>query len=529
MPEPVGEPPRGPAAADRDSEVARLGPAVQRVVTDLLRRAAGTEGETRQVLEATAAIAEDPALLELAEQHVRDDGLHAPRALWEAANTFRDLLAAAGGYVGARAADVEDVRNRIVAALLELPMPGVPEPGHPFILFARDLAPADTATVNPERVLGLVTAEGGPTSHTSILARALGIPAVVACREALTVSEGMTVVIDGTAGTVNTEPEQSAVADAQTGTAQRRTSKWTRLGATADGRRIQLLANVGDPRGAQAAADAGAEGVGLFRTEFLFLDSPNEPSPDVQRKAYADVFRAFPDRKVVARTLDAGADKALPFLDQGEEPNPALGVRGLRVGLAQLEMLERQLVALSEAARDSEAEVWVMAPMVAVAEEAARFAALARGAGLDKVGVMVEIPSAALTATAVLGEVDFVSLGTNDLAQYAMAADRMSGALAPLNDPWQPALLRLVQMCGSAGEETAKPVGVCGEAAADPPLAAVLVGLGVTSLSMSARAIPEVGTVLARTTYDECRQVAEIALEAPSASAGREAVLGRLA
>lgn len=529
MPEPVGEPPRGPEAADRDGEVARLGPAVQRVVADLLRRAACTEGETRQVLEATAAIAEDPALLELAEQHVRDDGLHAPRALWEAANTFRDMLAAAGGYVAARAADVEDVRNRIVAALLELPMPGVPDPGHPFILFARDLAPADTATVTPESVLGLVTAEGGPTSHTSILARALGIPAVVACREAPTVSDGTTVILDGTAGTVDIDPEQSTVADVLARAAQRRTSTWTGLGATADGRRIQLLANVGDPRGAHAAADVGAEGVGLFRTEFLFLDSPNEPSPDVQRQAYADVFRSFPGRKVVARTLDAGADKPLPFLDQGDEPNPALGVRGLRIGLAQPELLERQLVALAEAARGSEAEVWVMAPMVAVAEEAAQFAAVARGAGLHEVGVMVEIPSAALTAAAVLAEVDFASLGTNDLAQYAMAADRMSGWLAPLNDPWQPALLRLVQMCGSAGEETAKPVGVCGEAAADPALAAVLVGLGVTSLSMSARAIPEVGSLLARTTYDQCRQLAEIALDAPSASAGREAVLARLA
>lgn len=528
MPEPVGEPPSGPEPADRDEEVARLRPAVQQVVAELLRRAEPAEGETRQVLEATAAIAEDVALLELAEQHVRDDGLPAARALWQAANTFRDMVAATGGYVGARAADVEDVRNRIVAVLLGQPMPGVPDPGHPFILFARDLAPADTATMRPDRVLGLVTAEGGPTSHTSILARALGIPAVVGCRDALTVSDGLTVVIDGTAGTVDTDPEQAGVAEVQARASQRRTATWTGSGATADGRRIQLLANVGDARSARAAADAGAEGVGLFRTEFLFLDSANEPSPDAQREAYAEVFKAFAGRKVVARTLDAGADKPLPFLDQGEEPNPALGVRGLRVGIEQPEVLDRQLVALAEAAGSSDAEVWVMAPMVAVAEEAALFAAAARRAGLETTGVMVEIPSAALTATAVLAEVDFASLGTNDLAQYAMAADRMSGPLAALNDPWQPALLRLVQMCGAAGEELGKPIGVCGEAAADPALAAVLVGLGMTSLSMSARAIPEVGDVLARTTYDECRRVADMALGASSATAAREAVLARL-
>jgi phosphotransferase system enzyme I (PtsI) len=268
--------------------------------------------------------------------------------------------------------------------------------------------------------------------------------------------------------------------------------------------------------------------VGLFRTEFLFLDSPTEPSPEAQRKAYAQVFDAFPGRKVVARTLDAGADKPLPFLDQGDEPNPALGIRGLRVGLQQPEMLERQLVALANAAQGSAAEVWVMAPMVAVAEEAAQFAEAAHAAGLSTVGVMVEIPSAALTAGAVLAEVDFASLGTNDLAQYVMAADRMSGPLAALNDPWQQALLRLVQMCGSAAEETDKPVGVCGEAAADPALAAVLVGLGVSSLSMSARAIPAVGELLARTTYDECRQLAELALRSATAAAGHEAVLARL-
>jgi len=526
MPDPVPEPPAGPEPADLTVEAAAIRPAMDAVAADLRSRAAGATGETRSVLEATAFMAADPGLADLAERRVREGRLPAARAVWEAANSFRDLLAAAGGYVGARATDVEDVRNRIVAVLLGVPVPGVPDPGHPFVLVARDLAPADTATIVPERVLGFVTAEGGPTSHTAILARAMGIPAVVSCTDVLEVTDGAQVLLDGTAGTVDTSPTDSAVADANARAARRRAAAhvWTGEGATADGLRVQLLANVGDPASAQAAATAGAEGVGLFRTEFLFLDSAAEPTVETQRTAYAEVFAAFPGRKVVVRTLDAGADKPLPFLDQGEEPNPALGVRGLRIGLARPGVLDRQLEAIAAAAAGREAEVWVMAPMVAVVEEAERFAERVAAAGLSTVGVMVEIPSAALTAKHILEVVDFASLGTNDLAQYAMAADRMSGSLASLNDPWQPALLRLVEMVGAAGQATGRPVGVCGEAAADPALAAVLVGLGATSLSMSARAIPDVGALLRSVTVDECRKLAARALEARDATAGRVAV-----
>jgi phosphotransferase system enzyme I (PtsI) len=530
MPEPVSEPEPGPAPGDPTTEAARIRPAMGAVAADLRSRAAEATGETKAVLEATAFMAADPGLADLAEKGVLERGQAAPRAVWEAANSFRDLLAAAGGYVGARATDVEDVRNRIVAVLLGVPVPGVPDPGPPVVLVARDLAPADTATIAPDRVLGFVTAEGGPTSHTAILARALGIPAVVSCADVLDVPDGSSVVLDGTAGTLDTSPTDRAVEDANTRAARRRAAAhvWHGQGGTSDGRRVQLLANVGDTESARAAAAAGAEGVGLFRTEFLFLDSTTEPTVATQRAAYSDVFAAFPGRKVVVRTLDAGADKPLPFLDQGEEPNPALGVRGLRIGLAQPGVLDRQLEAIAAAASESDAEVWVMAPMVAVAEEAAQFAARATAAGLGTVGVMVEIPSAALTARHLLEVVDFASLGTNDLAQYAMAADRMSGALAALNDPWQPALLRLVEMAGSAGEATGRPVGVCGEAAADPALAVVLVGLGVTSLSMSARAIPDVGALLASVPLEECRRVARLAVEAADAASGRAAVRAEL-
>src|SRR4051794_19467964 len=385
MPDPVTEPPSGPAPADRAADVARIRPAMDLVATDLWSRAGKAEGETKAVLEATAMMASDPGLADLAEAAVADQGTPAPRAVWDAANTFRDLLADAGGYVGARASDVEDVRNRIVGELLGIPAPGIPDPGPPFILVARALAPADTATINPDRVLAFVTAEGGPTSHTAILARALGIPAVVSCPEVLDLAEGTVLVLDGATGTVDAAPDEATVTEAQERAARAaaRNRRWEGPGATADGHRVKLLANVGDPAGALAAADAGAEGVGLFRTEFLFLDRASEPSQTEQREAYAAVFAAFGEgRKIVVRTLDAGADKPLPFLDQGEEVNPALGVRGLRIGLAQPEVLDTQLRAIAGAVEQTGADVWVMAPMVAVLDEAVAFDAHARAAGL---------------------------------------------------------------------------------------------------------------------------------------------------
>jgi phosphoenolpyruvate-protein phosphotransferase (PTS system enzyme I) len=531
MPDPVPEPSAGPAQiADKNAERSKISPAMEAVAAELRNRAAQAKAETRAVLEATSFMAVDPAMLDLAIDGVVEHNLTAARAVFEAANSFRDMLAAAGGYIGARVADVEDVRDRIVAAVLGVPMPGIPDPGHPFILVARDLAPADTATVDPEKVLGFVTTEGGPTSHTAILARTLGVPAVVAAVGALSIADGTTVVLDGGAGTVDTAPNDAAIADAEKRMAARRSARktWSGEGATSDGRRILLLANVGDPKSAKAGAEAGAEGVGLFRTEFLFLDSAKEPTVAEQETAYADVFAAFPGKKVVVRTLDAGADKPLAFLDQGEEPNPALGVRGVRVAFEDSGILDRQLQAVARAAQRSSAEVWVMAPMIALASEAEWFSGKVREHGLEMPGVMVEVPAAALNAEQILGVTEFASIGTNDLAQYTLAADRMAGPLAALNDPWQPALLKLVGLTGEAGEKRGKTVGVCGEAASDPVLAVVLVGLGVTSLSMSSRAIADVGELLRTVSYDECKRLAQVALDAGEAQAAKAAVRAEL-
>jgi phosphotransferase system enzyme I (PtsI) len=388
---------------------------------------------------------------------------------------------------------------------------------------AQDLAPADTATLDPSRVIAIVTVGGGPTSHTAILARSLGIPAIVAAPEAAALTDGETVVVDGSAGVVLREPTAEDLAAADRARS-RRDRTFTGVGATADGHRVQLLANVADPSGAQAAADAGAEGVGLFRTEFCFLGRTEEPSVEEQVRAYRTVLAAFGGKKVVVRTLDAGADKPLPFVTAEGEPNPALGVRGLRTAVRHPDVLDRQLDAIAQAASAEQAEVWVMAPMVATPDEAEAFVRQCEAHGLPQAGVMVEVPAAALCAGAVLEHARFASLGTNDLTQYAMAADRELADLAPLSTPWQPAVLALVAATCRGGADTGRPVGVCGEAAADPALAPVLVGLGVTSLSMTPRALADVAAVLAEVTLEDCRRVAALAVGARTAEAGRVAV-----
>ncbi len=295
-------------------------------------------------------------------------------------------------------------------------------------------------------------------------------------------------------------------------------------GRTADGAPVALLVNVGARSELDTAASCDSEGVGLLRTEFLYLDRDTEPAPDEQRGAYRAVFEAFAGRTVVVRTLDIGADKPVPFVDGGEEANPALGVRGLRLARRDPGLLTRQLTAIAEAAKETSARVRVMAPMVATAAEAAGFAALAREHGLPVAGSMIEVPGAALRAHDVLDGCDFASLGTNDLSQYALAADRTAGELADLLDPWQPALLDLVAHTAEAGRTRDKPVGVCGEAAGDPLLALALVGIGVTSLSMAPTAVPLVRATLARHSLDECRELARLARAATTAEQARAAV-----
>ncbi|UAJ79639.1 phosphoenolpyruvate--protein phosphotransferase [Leifsonia sp. ZF2019] len=525
MSDPLPEPAETPSTRTPDEEKARVAEAVATVAADLRSRAAKVTGVAADVLEAQSMMAEDSTLADDVATRI-DGGTTAERAVFEGFAVFRDMLIGLGGYMGERATDLDDVAQRVIAALSGRPAPGVPESDAPYVLVAHDLAPADTALLDLSKVLGLVTREGGPTSHTAILAREKAIVAVVGVAGADTLTDGTEVVVDAASGTVTVAPDADQRAEAQRRIDERAAALAGGLepGALADGTAIPLLANLGSAEGAQKALDAGAEGVGLFRTEFLFLDQRMAPTVEQQREQYTALLAAFPGKKVVVRVLDAGADKPLAFLNDAHEDNPALGLRGLRALRANEDLLREQLTALAEADAATEADLWVMAPMVSTVEETRYFVELASGFGLKTVGVMVEVPSAALLADRVLETAAFASIGTNDLTQYTLAADRLLGSVAGFQDPWHPAVLRLIGEVGTAGRAHGKPVGICGEAAADPLLAVVLVGLGATTLSMSPAALADVRLSLTRYTLDQATSLAEVALAADGAAEAREAV-----
>ncbi|MEY2445831.1 MAG: phosphoenolpyruvate-protein phosphotransferase system enzyme, partial [Ilumatobacteraceae bacterium] len=519
----MGRPPELPAerhVVDGKSEVQAASLALATVSADLAARSLEVKDPTASaVLDALSLIAADPSLQEQIEELI-EASTDAPHAVHTAFEGYRELLSSAGGYLAERAADLSDIRDRVVAVLLGLPMPGLPDPGVPYVLAAEDLSPADTAAIDVGTVLALVTERGGMTSHTAILARSLGLPSVVACSGVMGLADGTLVAVDAEAGTVDVEPDEDRRRDLLAQADELAAEEAVRgLGSTADGHRIGLLHNIGSVDDLDGRVDDDFEGVGLFRTEFLFLGRDTAPTFDEQREAYSAVLKACGSRKVVVRTLDAGADKPLPFVQAEEGPNPALGVRGLRIAKRRPELLDTQLNALAAAAADHPgSDAWVMAPMVATPAEARFFREAAHRAGLNHVGVMIEVPAAALMAGAILDEVDFLSLGTNDLAQYTFAADRLEGSLADLLNPWQPALLALVARCAADGKARGKPVGICGEAASDPSLAPVFAGMGITSLSMSAAAIPAVRGKLRRWTLAECQSAAEMALSSPDAA-----------
>ncbi|WP_222264819.1 phosphoenolpyruvate--protein phosphotransferase [Modestobacter marinus] len=521
----------GPWIADdeRAAEKERFGAAAEAVAQRLADRAAAATGVSAEVLATTAQLARDRGLLSAVEQRI-GEGSSAPVATVAAAAQFVDLFTSLGGVMAERATDVRDVRDRIVAELTGQGEPGVPTPGTPSVLLADDLAPADTAGLDPARIIALATRLGGATSHTAIIARQLGLPCVVAVGGLDDVPEGAVVLVDGEAGTVTVDPDlQDAGARvAASREAAAALAQYRGPGSTRDGHAVQVLANVQDGAGARAAAAAHAEGVGLLRTELAFFGRTEEPPVEEQARIYADVLAAFPGGKVVLRTLDAGSDKPLPFATAPDEANPALGVRGLRTARRDPGLLTRQLDAVAQAARETGSSPWVMAPMVATVSEAADFAAHVRERGLVP-GVMVEVPSVAVLADRFLEHLDFLSIGTNDLSQYTLAADRLSGDLADLTDPWQPALLALVAQTATAGQQVGKPVGVCGEAAADPMLACVLVGMGITSLSCAASSIAGVGARLATVDLATCREAADVALAAEDPQSARAAVRELLA
>ncbi|WIY83366.1 phosphoenolpyruvate--protein phosphotransferase [Propionimicrobium sp. PCR01-08-3] len=516
-----------PGSTDAAADGQRVRDAMKAVSDALLTKAEHAPETSKPILETTAQLARDKGLAKSVDKELKK-GVGITKSVHNAVEEYAAMLTQLGGYMAERVTDLYDIRDRTICELRGLPAPGVPDLTVPSVLVAHDLAPAETATLSKDLVLGIVTSAGGPTSHTAILAAQLAIPAVVQTQGSEAITPGTTVALDGGVGEVIISPTDEEV-ELLVERSRRRVAALAGSsgeGATKDGHKIKLLANIGTADDARKAATYDLEGSGLFRTEFLFLERDQAPTLAEQTKTYTEVLEAFGERRVVVRTLDAGADKPLAFADLGPEENPALGRRGLRLSMVREDLLDTQLQALAAAyeATGKKSDLRVMAPMVATMDEAKWFADKVRPLGLPKVGIMVEIPSAAIQADKLLSIVDFVSIGTNDLSQYTLAADRMQGALAPLLSPWQPALLTMVRSTCIGGHATGKPVGVCGEAGGDPLLALVLVGLGVSSLSMAPSKVATVRAALRLHDYSTCQQMANYAVDAPSAKDAKAAV-----
>lgn len=516
-------------AGEREAEYERFTTAADTVAERLSSRSEAADGAAKEVLNATAGMVRDRGWRKAVNKNIKS-GHPAEYAVVAATTKFISMFEAAGGVMAERVTDLRDIRDRVIAELRGEEEPGLPQVNGEVVLFADDLSPADTAALDTNHFVALVTELGGPTSHTAIIARQLNVPCIVAVGSNLNdIKAGDKVLVDGALGTItlNADPEIAVAAVAESKLLAERIAQWRGPAETKDGHRVQLLANVQDGNAARIASDTQAEGIGLFRTEMCFLSALEEPSVDEQAEVYKKVLERFPSSKVVVRSLDAGSDKPVAFATMADEMNPALGVRGLRVARANEPLLTRQLDAIAKAVkelgRDENAPTWVMAPMVATAREAKWFAGLCAERGLVA-GAMIEVPAAALMADKIMPHLDFVSIGTNDLTQYTMAADRMSPQLAYLTDPWQPAVLRLIQHTCEEGKRTNTAVGVCGEAAADPLLACVLAGLGVNSLSSASTAIAGVGAQLSAIDFDTCVKAAEAAINAEGATEARQKV-----
>ena len=515
-----------PAEVDPETERARFADARDRAreaVDRARERAAERVGEDEAaVFEAHAQFLDDPQLVGDVEDAI-DEGTPAEHAVH---GRFADAIAQFEGMEGRmaeRADDLRDVRDRLLRSLLgveAVDLSGLPAG---TVLLAERLTPSDTAGLDPEAVAGVATVTGGRTSHAAIIARSLAIPAVVGVGENLeSVPEGAEVLVDGEAGEVVVDPDENARAGAtETGppvVIERVT--------TADGHEVEVAANVGSEAELDPASDRGADGIGLYRTEFLFLDRESPPTEDEQYAAVTSALERFPQERVVVRTLDVGGDKPVPYLDQPSETNPFLGQRGVRLSLGDhAALFETQLRALLRAGAHEHGDgLAVMFPMVTRVEEVeaaidrveAVAGALAHE-GIDHevpdLGAMVETPAASYVADALAGRLDFLSIGTNDLTQYVMAADRENDGVADLHDPLHPAVLRAIDRTVTAAEGTDTWVGMCGEMAGDPEFTELLVGLGLDELSMSAVTVPAVKRQVRETDATAARTLAADALD----------------
>ncbi|NUC71072.1 phosphoenolpyruvate--protein phosphotransferase [Haloterrigena sp. SYSU A558-1] len=522
----LGEPPAA-EAVDPDAERERFEDARDRARAELERereRTAERVGEDEAaVFDAHKQFVDDPQIIDGVEAAV-DDGLPAEHAVDAA---FEDPIAQFEGMDGRmaeRADDLRDVRDRLLRLLTDADRVDLASLSTGSILLAERLTPSDTAQLDPERVAGFATIEGGRTSHAAIFARSLGIPAVVGVGDDLeSIDDGTDVLVDGEDGTVIADPTPDQRERAAGG---RDVEIREEPVATADGRAVEVAANVGTLAELEGAVAQGADGIGLFRTEFLFLDREAPPDEDEQFEVYREALAAFPEGRVVVRTLDVGGDKPIPYLETPDADNPFLGQRGIRRSLGpDADLFETQLRALLRAAAAESGTLSVMFPMVATVPEleaaletVADVAADLESEGIEherpELGAMIETPGAAFIAEELAERVDFLSIGTNDLTQYVMAAARENERVADLRDPCEPAVLRAIERTVAAADAGDAWVGMCGEMAGDSDLAPLLVGLGLDELSMSAVTIPEVKAAIADLETDAAEALANRATDA---------------
>ncbi len=522
-------------ALDPLAEDQRLANALEqarREVATVSEKAYGqVDAGTAAIFDSQAMMLEDPEYLAAIKGKIVHEALKAEVAVMDATEIFAGMLEGlADEYLRARAADIRDIGMRLVRILsgqYDSPDKGLLQPA---IILADELTPSDTISLDKTLVLGFCTAGGGPTSHVAILARELGLPAVVGMgEEILGIPDGCPLAIDGSTGTLLLEPDadntallrEQAIRQAAIGVESGRLVE--QAAVTRDGQRIEVAANISNVEGAGLALKLGAEGVGLLRTEFLYLDRMQIPDEEEHYQAYRAILDLFGEKPVVLRTLDIGGDKELPYLDLPREVNPFLGFRAIRLCLARPDIFKPQLRAALRAG--AEGNLKVMFPMVATVGELRAARSLLEECRLElkergqpmaskvEVGIMVETPAAAIMADRLAAEVDFFSIGTNDLSQYTMAADRTSSAVSALADAFQPAVLRLIRDVVQVAHQRGKWVGMCGELAGEPLAIPLLLGLGLDELSMNPPSIPLVKQIVQGLTMQESRQIAQAAIE----------------
>ncbi|MAT44229.1 MAG: phosphoenolpyruvate--protein phosphotransferase [Anaerolineaceae bacterium] len=485
-----------------------------------------------EIFEAHQMILSDPDFLETIQTNLNTQTYNAEIAIQDSVNTYANMLLALDStYFQERAQDVLDIGHRLIHILMGVPTDSFELPEKPVIILAEDLSPSDTVQFPRNKILGICTQKGGPTSHTAILSRSLGVPAAVSVPfDWETIQNGQMAILDGAVGSLllNPSPDQQKTAN-QRQTAQQ--TEWEHLlkhaaepANTSDGKTIEVVANIGSADDARHALTLGAEGVGLLRTEFLYLNRESMPTEAEQTQVYREIFEIMGNRPVVVRTLDIGGDKAVPYIGFEEEANPFLGWRAIRMADNQPDLLRIQFRALLRAA-SAETDLRIMIPMISNADEIKMARNLLNQAKQElqnekidtpetvQFGIMVEIPAAAIQARELADLVDFFSIGTNDLTQYALAVDRTNERVAHLASPFHPAVLRLIRMTIEGAHVKGKWVGLCGEMAGDPLAAPVLLGLGLDEFSMAASSIPGLKETIRQLDSQQCKDVANTVCE----------------